>query len=370
MDQQPLIKYIMNEKLRRGGEYSGAEAKIRNMLSGYRVLGDVIALPDFTDSNALPVGTVAVIGSEKAINPAMIGMDIGCGYSFFSADMNPGRFFRKGKFRENGTSLVVQEIDHAISTFERNGDRDFATIGKGNHFIDMYVPEEIYAKQTCKQFGIEERAVYFLVHTGSRDMGFQVNATFSELFKQNPNPAEFNESYLAAFAQARKYAQANRAQLKVLVEKALEEMHGGRIGTRMIFDKAHNDISVIERGQTYKLRKGAAKLGAGDIFVIPGNCSDPAYVVTGLPGLKETHYSINHGCGRKYTRAQMFCRFRRTDFDEFFNTISLNVRPSQMIEEMPKSYKPIEEVVSSAEEAGLVKRIAKLRPVGVVVERK
>lgn len=40
-----------------------------------------------------------------------------------------------------------------------------------------------------------------------------------------------------------------------------------------------------------------------------------------------------------------------------------------MTEELPVRYKRIDPVIESLEESGLVKRVAKLKPVGIIVER-
>jgi tRNA-splicing ligase RtcB len=105
------------------------------------------------------------------------------------------------------------------------------------------------------------------------------------------------------------------------------------------------------------------------MIVIPGNCVDSAYAVIGQEGLSQTHKTINHGCGRKYTRSQLFSRFRRADLSETFKGIVLNVSPSQMTEEHPSGYKNIEDVIDSLERFKIARRIAKLNPVAVIVDR-
>ncbi len=41
-----------------------------------------------------------------------------------------------------------------------------------------------------------------------------------------------------------------------------------------------------------------------------------------------------------------------------------------MIEEIPKAYKKIEDIISSVEKYNLGEKVAKLKPLGVIVERK
>ncbi len=177
---------------------------------------------------------------------------------------------------------------------------------------------------------------------------------------------------MEAFNNAKKHAEENRARLKEKIENALEDLDGFPVTTKFLFDKPHNDIEIInnENKITYKFKKGTSSLNNEEIFVIPGTCTDPSYIVKGQEGLIRSHNTINHGAGRKYTRAQLFSKYRRTNFDNMFRDIVLNVDTKKMIEEIPKGYKNIEDVITSAEEKGLIERIAKLKPVGVVVDRK
>jgi len=370
-DKMIQANYFLNDALRKSGDIHSANAKLSRMLEGYDLKSPAVVLPDFTDSNSLPVGTTAIIGSEQPINPALIGMDIGCGYQFFSADLNSRRFFKKRKLRPNAIKSVVNQINRELVLGLKAGS-DLGTIGRGNHFIDMFVVDEVYNQEACNKAGLNPKKTYFLIHSGSRNKGFEVNASFSERFRNlNGDRETFNHDYLGAFSEARNYARLNRDILAKIVGEALSRMHETDVKTSMLFDKPHNDIQPVNGQEgVYKLKKGTAYLRPGEIFVIPSNAVDSAYVVLGLPGLEKSHFTINHGCGRRYTREQIFSKFRRVKFNYMFKDVVLNVDPKRMIEEIPKGYKHIGDVVDAVEEHGLARRIAKLIPVGVIVERK
>ncbi len=365
------IKYLMEDKLKRSTDYASAERSMAGLLKGYDLAGSPIALPDFTDSNSLPNGTTVIITDQKPINPALIGMDIGCGYSFFSLQMNPKRFLKKRKLRERALSDVVNSIDYQIRNFNRE-DKQIGTIGGGNHFIDIFILDEVYDENQCKQFGLDEEKVYFMIHSGSRDFGFQKYKEFSDRFRslEEDKMKEFNVEYLKSFSEARDYARKNRLLLRQIVEEVISGEFQGN-GSFSFYDKPHNEIESIINGSTYhKLMKGTSTLQEGEMFVIPGTATDSAYVIVGEEGLKDSHNTINHGAGRKYSRNQTLSKFRRSDLDEMFKNIVLNVRPNQMVEEVPAAYKNIHEVIASVERFKLARKVAKLRPIGVIVERK
>jgi release factor H-coupled RctB family protein len=231
----------------------------------------------------------------------------------------------------------------------------------------MFVIDELYDERTK----IDPKQVYFLIHSGSGTMGFNTSSKFSKLYSNASETNGFNKKYLESFKKVRSFAKSNREELRKLVQRGVSRAVGFDVEYNPIFDKPHNDIEVSNNGSLrYKLMKGTSQLKPGELFVIPGTCVSPAYVVKGLRGLENSHFTINHGSGRKYTRAQIFSKFRRRDFSDLFKGVVLNVPSKKMIEEIPKGYKNIEDVIASVEDAKLVKKVAKLRPVGVVVERK
>jgi release factor H-coupled RctB family protein len=358
------LKTFLTSKLAKSTDTSGAISTLNNMLKDYDVLHPVAVLPDFTESSTLPVGTTTIIKSNKALNPSFVGMDIGCGYQMFTMEINPKRFYKNGKFKYDSTLAFVQELSAAIMRPRTGVDRYLGTIGKGNHFINMYVVQHVFNQDALDSLGIKPKSVSFLIHTGSRVKGFDTHQAFAQLFAKNDLSADaFNENYLAAFAEAKDYALQNRNELRRMITEHLEDYR-----TTFILDKAHNDIESCDE-DAFKIRKGTASLKPGEVFLIPSTATGNAYLVKGKEGLAESYYTINHGCGRKYTRTQMFSRLRKTNFESMFSTIAMNVTYKQMIEEVPTAYKNIDEVITSVEEYDLAEKVAALRPLGLIVER-
>lgn len=362
------LKYFLNDKLRKANDYTSAESKLKKMLEGYDIQQPIAVLPDFTDSNTLPIGTTTIVNPTKPINPSWIGMDIGCGYQFFSADVNPKRFHKKGKFKQRPSQEFVDFLSSELGVGKESGEI-LGTIGKGNHFVDIFVPEKFYDEQVAEQQGIVPGRIYFLTHSGSRKKGFEVYQRFAQEFKEGETqPDDFNERYLHAFTEARKYARANRDSIRLRIRSALEQGLDEKVVFNPLFDKSHNDIQIQKEGNL-KIQKGTVSLQSGELFVIPGTAITPAYIVQGQQGLKDSYNTINHGCGRVLTRAQARNRYQRQDLTKEFSQVALNVNPNKMAEEHPRAYKDVEDILNSIEEYDLAKRVIKLKPVGGLVER-
>ena len=358
------LKTFLTQKLQRSNDTSGAVTTLNNMLKGYDVLKPVAVLPDFTESSTLPVGTTTILKNNKALNPSFVGMDIGCGYQMFTMEINPKRFYKKGKFKYDSTLAFIQELSAQIFLPQKKQDPYLGTIGKGNHFINMYVVQDVFNRDVLESTGITSKSVSFLIHTGSRVKGYDTHQAFAELYAKNElSHEDFNEKYLAAFAEAKDYALQNRSELRRIITEYLDDYQA-----IFIFDKAHNNIEPFGN-DAFKIQKGTASLEQGELFMIPSTATGNAYLVRGKEGLAQSYNTINHGCGRRYTRSQMFSKLRKTNFESMFNGIAMNVPYKQMIEEVPTAYKNIEDVIASVEEFNLAEKIATFRPLGLIVER-
>ena len=385
------ILLFMTEKVRKSNDIHESLSGLTRMLAEYKVVGEIALLPDLTPASSLPIGSAVTIESEKHINPNFLGMDAGCGYSLFSVDKSARRLLKKGKPNNPRIERIVNAVSSAITGHRNNphystessipipeaddiARRYLGTLGGGNHFVDLFVIDQVYDTQAARRHGLDEGKIYFLVHTGSRLLGKETGQHFAGIYADEPT-AGFNKQYIDALKALVKYASANRNQIRSNVVERLSADSVTDVSSEVIFDVPHNDIEVKygDRGriENYTVRKGSSKLLPGGLAVIPGTCNSHAYLVQGSSGLEASNYSINHGVGRTKTRGQAFSRYARDkSLGKHFKGIVLNVDPKRMIEEIPAAYKKIEDVLTSVEEAGLATKVARLRPLGVIVERK
>jgi len=266
--------------------------------------------------------------------------------------------------------------------------QQIATIGGGNHFVDFLYVDEILDQEAAENLGINPNKTYILIHTGSKGIGFEVNRHFNELFRTNPDaltdqalsflPKEHDLAiaYLKALNAAANFGFVSRAILRNQLELALDT------DSRLIRDSSHNLIDS-EDGLIIH-RKGAQRIfpaghfalnsrdfSYGTPFTIPGSMSSGAYLC--LPGqnIQETHFTVNHGTGRKIRREVADKNYHEPKFKKATNNIILNLQNTKLArEEAPYNYRDIEETMEALEEADLATRVARLQPFAVMITGK
>ncbi len=282
------------------------------------------------------------------------------------------------------------------------------TLGSGNHFLEIGFIEEIFDEATATQWGLWEGQVTMMVHSGSRGFGHQVCDDFLARMVKNVRKEGLRlpdtqlactrlntalaEEYLAAMAGAANYAFANRQILMHLARTAWEKSLGlspRELRFRLLYDVCHN-IAKIEKhtidGETKKVcvhRKGATRAfpahhpalpmkfrSTGQPVLIPGDMGRASYVLAGEQGsMAETFGSACHGAGRLLSRsaALKVTKGRAVERELQDNNVFARwVGRKTLREEVPEAYKDVGLVVDVVQRAGLARKVAKIRPMGVV----
>ena len=108
----------------------------------------------------------------------------------------------------------------------------------------------------------------------------------------------------------------------------------------------------------------------GQPVLIPGDMGRYSFVLAGTQrAYDETFGSTCHGAGRRMSRgaAKKAARGRRI-LDELAER-GVVVRAAGLgtvVEEMPEAYKDVANVVDAVERAGISRKVARLRPMGVI----
>jgi tRNA-splicing ligase RtcB len=193
-------------------------------------------------------------------------------------------------------------------------------------------------------------------------------------------------AYLGAMGAAANYGRANRQALTAAARRAFESAVGtGELV--LVYDVSHN-LAKLERhrvaGGTRLLcvhRKGATRAlppahpdlpgdlqAVGQPVLVPGSMGTASYVLVGEdPG--GAFHSACHGAGRTMSRHAAARQVRGAQLRRELESMGIAVRASSergLAEEAPVAYKDVDEVVATCERAGLARRVARLRPVGVV----
>lgn len=338
----------------------------------------VAAMPDVHHGIGATVGSV--IPTLRAIIPAAVGVDIGCGmiaarlsltanevdeaslekvFAQISRDVPVG--FEQHDERDaradaakpfkRGLRAILERHPGVQKRLGKKADwtRQLGTLGGGNHFIEVCLDES--------------QRVWVMLHSGSRGIGNAIGTYFIALAKQDaerhqlqlpdrdlayfPEGAQHFEDYVRAVGWAQDYARANRAEMMDLVLAALHR-HLPAFDVTMEAVNCHHNY--VERETHYGesvwvTRKGAIRARAGDLGIIPGSMGTRSYIVRGR-GSAEALQSCAHGAGRRMSRTQAEKRYTIADLSE--QTTGVVCRKDKgVLDEIPGAYKDIDEVMAN-----------------------
>jgi tRNA-splicing ligase RtcB len=277
------------------------------------------------------------------------------------------------------------------------------TIGSGNHFIEVQRVDEVLDEATAVAFGLREQQVTVLIHSGSRGLGHQVCTDYVRAMDAvirrlgitlpdrqlacAPLSSPEGRAYQSAMAAAANFAFANRHAMAHLVRQSVRRVLGGEAaaGTRQVYDVAHNvakvethkgrSVCVHRKGATRAFPAGSPEIPTvfrevGQPVFVPGSMGTASYVLVGEPGAMELSFGTTcHGAGRRLSRTGARRQIGGAELRRRLEADGIVVRcPSNkgLAEEAPFAYKDVERVVAVVEAAGLARRVARLRPLGVV----
>ncbi|WP_245804244.1 RtcB family protein [Andreprevotia lacus] len=258
--------------------------------------------------------------------------------------------------------------DALVGAREVIRDPCLGTPGGGNHFVEFQCVDAVLDRHAAYAAGLRADDVVLMIHSGSRDLGFYVGQRWMDRARaawpaglKHPDSGLYGlagalaQEYLTAMGTAARYAWANRLVLAELVRQALAAV-AGVTASRLVVDVPHN-VVLQEHGWNVH-RKGATPAHDGDLALIPGSMGDASYLALGL-GQSDWLWSCSHGAGRRMRR-QDVRRMRQPESDGSWRCVTL--REERRIEEAPQAYKPIGPVIDAQEQAGLIRPVARLRP--------
>lgn len=453
------IVYVDEELLGYLGTDESIE-QVENVASLPGIVGASLAMPDIHWGYGFPIGGVAAFDVEEGIiSPGGVGYDINCGVRLLRSAMSAkdlsGRIpdivdglFRNipsgvGSRRKDlkfshkelkkallaGSRWAVSEgfgqasdleytedngcigdaDPEAVSdrAYERGKDQ-LGTLGSGNHFVEVGRVVEVFDEETARAFGLFADQITFMIHTGSRGLGYQVceesirhMMAASEKYRITladrqlccaPFSSPEGRRYFSAMAAAANYAFANRQIITHWVRETLEDVFGqseASLGLSLVYDVCHNIAKKekhVVRGKESTLcvhRKGATRAfppgnasvpdryqGAGQPVLVPGDMGRASYVLAGTDrAMEETFGSTCHGAGRLMSRNQAVRMARGRSIAKEMEERGVYVRSAgraTLGEEMPEAYKDVSRVVNVVHRAGISKLVAKIVPMGSI----
>ena len=356
----------------------------------------IAAMPDVHWGMGATVGSV--IPTKKAIVPAAVGVDIGCGMMALRTTLDASHLpddlkavrtaieqaVPHGRTDNGGRNdrgawqtppspqldvwsqlepLYAQIVAKHPKLGRGNDLNHLGTLGTGNHFVEVCLDEENH--------------VWFMLHSGSRGVGNRIGSYFIELAKEDmrkffinlpdanlaylPHGTEHFDDYVEAVHWAQDFAMWNRRLMMDAVVAAARSVLPPFETTEDVVNCHHNYVAVENHygENVFVTRKGAVRAREGDLGIIPGSMGAKSFIVRGK-GNPESFHSCSHGAGRSMSRAEAKRRFTVADHERATEGVECR-KDEDVIDETPAAYKPIEAVMAA--QADLVDVVHTLRQV-------
>jgi tRNA-splicing ligase RtcB len=419
------------------------------------IVGPSLAMPDIHQGYGFPIGGVAAMDCDHGVvSPGGVGFDINCGVRLVRSnltedDVRPqlrdlvnqvfrdvpcgtgGSGFvkinrheldqvllkgarwmvangygeaRDAEYAEAGGALDGADPGNVSERAKERGRPQIGTLGSGNHFLEIQFVDRIHDEAAAQAFGLKERQVVILIHSGSRGLGHQVCtdyvAQMNTVMKKYgitlpdrqlacaPISSPEGQAYLGAMAAAANFAWASRQGILHFLRQAFNRIfETARLD--LIYDVCHNiakrethtidgqkrTVLVHRKGATRAFPPGHREIPeayrrVGQPVFIPGSMGTASWVLTGAAGaMQETFGSVCHGAGRLLSRTAARkgrdARQVQRDLEERGIIVRSETRDG-ILEEVPEAYKDVDEVIEVVHNAGLARKVARLRPMGVI----
>ena len=352
-----------------------ARQQIANLAGMPFIFRHVGVMPDCHFGLGATVGSV--IPTNRAIIPAAVGVDIGCGMIAAKTPLTrndlPDDLSDIRKAIEHQIPLSAGHYNRSIKktarprieqleakaaelerldrydNIARNWRKQLGSLGSGNHFIEIVLDED--------------GSVWAFLHSGSRGIGNRLATHHVGIAKKLmekwyitlPDPdlaylvqdtPEFDD-YLADLDWAQEFALLNREEMMERIIKILQHRCGDFTELERI--QCHHNFTKREHhfGQNILVsRKGAIEAKAGQLGLIPGSMGTRSYVVRGK-GSPASFNTAPHGAGRRMSRGQARKTFTMDDFDRDLAGIEVNRSPA-FLDELPGAYKDVDLVMEQS----------------------
>lgn len=326
----------------------------------------VVGMPDLHPGRGYPVG--AAFFSVGRIYPALVGNDIGCGMALWRTGIAAAKpRLDKLEKRLGSIDAPLDESWHdyadSLGLPQTGHEHALGTIGGGNHFAELLQIDECHEDDALLALGLDRKHLLLLVHSGSRGLGEAILREQVDRFGHlglQEGSADF-DAYLARHATALRFAQANR---ELIARRMLARWQDEG---EAVLDLNHNLVAraTVSGVAGWLHRKGAAPADQG-VVVIPGSRGDFSYLVQPVAS-EASLWSLAHGAGRKWMRSECRERLAKRFTAAQLGRTALGSRVicddrNLIFEEAPEAYKPVDSVINALKSAGLVRVLARLKP--------
>jgi tRNA-splicing ligase RtcB len=306
------------------------------------------------------------------------------------------------RFIESGGCLPGADASKVSERARARGQDQLGTLGGGNHFLEVQVIDAIFDVEAARALRLFEGQVTVLIHTGSRGLGHQVCTDHVRVMDEAlarhritlpdrqlacaPLSSPEGRDYFGAMYAAANFAWCNRQALTERVREVFRRaLRKQDPALEVLYDVAHN-IAKLERFGDQELlvhRKGATRAfgpaspelpveyqGVGQPIFIPGSMGTSSFVLVGTDAAQEISLaSTCHGAGRSMSRGAAKRKINGAELRKQLAARGIVVScasNAELAEEAPSAYKDVERVVDVVARAGIARKVARLRPLGVL----
>ncbi len=328
-------------------------------------------MPDAHMGFGLPIG--GVLATLNAVIPYAVGMDIGCRMALSIIDEGSA-YLERYQYQikqalkdhthfgmEGGLSLrqehevldspVFSQIPF-LKPLRGKAVRQLGTSGNGNHFVEFGEIE----LQPGNTLGLPaKKYTALLTHSGSRGLGSAIAKHYTQVAMDTcklPRQAqqlawldlnsEAGQEYWLTMTLAGDYAKACHERIHANLLKA--------VGLKVLYvvENHHNFAwkdQLTDGREVIIHRKGATPAHAGELGIIPGSMTTPAYLVTGK-GSADALFSASHGAGRIMSRQKAKDSMTVSGMKKLLSNAGVTLIGGT-VEENPLAYKDIETVIAA-----------------------
>jgi tRNA-splicing ligase RtcB len=424
------------------------------------IVGYSLAMPDIHQGYGFPIGGVAAMDYESGVvSPGGVGFDINCGVRLARTSLTEGEMRhrlrdlinqvfrdvpcgtggegpiritekqldevlangarwmvehgygdqRDVEFAEAGGCLEDADAGRVSERAKQRGRPQLATLGSGNHFLEVQYVEQIHDEHAARVMGLAAGHVVVLIHCGSRGLGHQVCTDYlaemgAAMKRYNitlpdrqlacvPIQSKEGQAYLGAMRAAANFAWANRQGILHFLRGSFRQVFGEGVRLELLYDVCHNiakrerhqvttdrksvstDVLVHRKGATRAFPPGHREIPPayrqiGQPVLIPGSMGTASWILVGAQGaMAETFGSVCHGAGRLMSRTAARKGRNVHEVQRELEERGILVRSETrdgILEEVPEAYKNVDEVIEVVHAAGLASKVARLKPMGVI----
>jgi tRNA-splicing ligase RtcB len=312
------------------------------------------------------------------------------------------------QFTEAHGQLEGAKPDYVSNRALDRGYDQCGSLGAGNHFMEVQVVERVCDDEAARVMGLQKNMVCVMIHSGSRGLGYQVCDDALRALRNVPEkygielpdrqlvcaPVDSppGEKYLGTMRAAANFAWCNRQLLMWQAREVFQTVFGRTwqdLGLQLIYDVAHNIAKYEEhvvngkKKHVWVHRKGATRAfpphhpevppeyaTIGQPVLIPGDMGRASWVLVGQKAsMEQTFGSACHGAGRVMSRHAAIRKAQGRRIDQELRErgiVACGRSWKGLAEEQPDAYKDVDVVVDVVDRAGLAKKVARLRPIGVI----